>query len=266
LGELVFIGLGLNDEKGISLHGLEEAKTADAAFIELYTNFMPNFSIKRFEQISGKKLSFVNRRELEEKNGETILKTAKKGKTVLLVPGDPLIATTHIALRIEAEKHGIKTRLVHGASILSAVIGLSGLHNYKFGKSVTIPFPEENLSGTPYDVIAQNKKLGLHTLCLLDINAEEKRYLSIHDGLNSLVKIEEKKKKDIAAASSLAVGIARAGSKNPTVKADFTRKLLNFDFGEPPYSIVFPGKLHFMEAEALIALAGAPERIGKDAE
>jgi diphthine synthase len=266
LRELVFIGLGLNDEKGISLHGLEEAKTADAAFIELYTSFMPDFSIKRFEQISGKKLSFVNRRELEEKNGETILKAAKKGKTVLLVPGDPLIATTHIALRIEAEKRGIKTRLVHGASILSAVIGLSGLHNYKFGKSVTIPFPEATLSETPYNVIGQNKKLGLHTLCLLDINAEEKRYLSIRDGLNSLMKIEEKKKKNIAAASSLGVGIARAGSRNPTVKADFTRKLLNFDFGEPPYSIVFPGKLHFMEAEALIALAGAPERIGKDVE
>jgi len=264
LGELVFVGLGLNDEMGISLHGLEEVKTADTAFIELYTSFMPNFSIKRFEEISGKKLNVVSRRELEEKNGEIILKAAENGKAVLLVPGDPLIATTHIALRIEAKKHGIKTRIVHGASIISAVMGLSGLHNYKFGKSVTIPFPNETFSETPYDVITQNRKLGLHTLCLLDIKAEEKRCLSIRESLDLLLKIEEKKKKRIVTVDSLAVGIARAGSNNPTVKADSVKKLLDYDFGEPPYSIIFPGKLHFMEAEALIVLAGASEKLRKD--
>ncbi len=266
LGEIIFVGLGLNDEMGISLRGLEEVKTADAAFIEVYTSFLPNFSLKRFEDISGKRLKVVSRRELEEENGEAVLKAAKNGKTVLLVPGDPLIATTHVALRIEAEKRRIKTRIVHGASIISAVIGLSGLHNYKFGKSVTIPFPDETPSETPYDVIAQNKKLGLHTLCLLDIKAEEKRYLSIHEGLGSLLKIEEKKKKGIITRDSLAVGIARAGSNNPTVKADSVKKLLVYDFGEPPYSVIFPGKLHFMEAEALIVLAGGPEKLRKDAK
>jgi len=266
VGDIVFVGLGLNDEKGISLRGLEEAKTAKTAFIELYTSFMPDFSIKRFEKISGKKLNIVSRRELEEKNGETILKAAENGKAVLLVPGDPLIATTHITLRIEAEKRGIKTRIVHGASILSAVIGLSGLHNYKFGKSVTIPFPDETLSETPYNVIAQNKKRGLHTLCLLDIKAEEKRYLSIHESLGLLLKIEEKRKKRVVSMDSLVVGIARAGSDSPTVKADSVRKLLDYDFGEPPYCIVFPGKLHFMEAEALIILAGGSETLRNDVE
>jgi diphthine synthase len=264
LGEIVFVGLGLHDEMGISLHCLEEVKTADTAFIELYTSFMPNFSIKRFEEISGKKINVVSRRELEEENGEIILKAAENGKAVLLVPGDPLIATTHVALRIEAEKRGIKTRIVHGASILSAVMALSGLHNYKFGKSVTIPFPDETFSETPYDVIAQNRKLGLHTLCLLDIKAEEKRYLSIRESLNSLLKIEEKKKKGIVTLNTLVVGIARAGSNDPMVKADSVKKLLDYDFGEPPYSIIFPGKLHFMEAEALIVLAGGPETLRKD--
>jgi diphthine synthase len=173
LGEIVFVGLGLNDEMGISLRGLEEVKAADSAFIELYTSLMRNFSVKRFEEISGKTLHVVSRKELEEENGEALLETARKSKVVLLVPGDPLIATTHIALRIQAQKLRIKTSIVHGASILSAVMGLSGLHNYKFGKSVTIPFSGEILPETPYNVIEQNKKLGLHTLCLLDIKAEE---------------------------------------------------------------------------------------------
>jgi diphthine synthase len=261
LGEIVFVGLGLHDELGISLRGLEEVKTAKNVFIELYTSFMPEFSIKHFEALSGKRVQRVSRRELEEENGEIIIEAAKKGKAVLLVPGDPLIATTHIALRIYAQKLGIKTRIVHGASIISAVMGLCGLHSYKFGKSVTIPFQNENPSETPYEVIAKNKENGLHTLCLLDIKAEEKRYMKIHEGLEMLLKIEEKRKKKIATMETLAVGVARAGSINPTVKADFVKELLNYDFGEPPYSLVFPARLHFMEAEALITLAGAPERV-----
>ncbi|MGC8895998.1 MAG: diphthine synthase [Candidatus Bathyarchaeia archaeon] len=261
MGEIVFVGLGLHDEKGISLRGLEEVKTADKVFIELYTSFMPNFSIKRFEELSGKRVQKISRRELEEENGKIIIEAAKRGKAVLLVPGDPLIATTHVALRVYAERLGVKTRVVHGASIISAVAGLSGLHNYKFGKSVTIPFQNENPSETPYEVIAKNKENGLHTLCLLDIKAEEKRYMRIRESLEVLLKVEEKRKKNVATMETLAVGVARAGSSNPTVKADFIKELLNYDFGEPPYSIVFPAALHFMEAEALITLAGAPEKV-----
>lgn len=261
VGEIVFVGLGLNDELGISLRGLEEIKRADKVFIELYTSVMPNLSIRRLEEISGKNLQVVSRKELEDKSGEKILNAAKNSRVVLLVPGDPLIATTHVALRIQAEKSGIKTRVVHGASIISAVVGLSGLHNYKFGKSVTIPFPDGTLSETPYEVISQNKRLGLHTLCLLDINVEEERYLSIKEALRMLLKIEEKRRLGTIVDETLVVGVARAGSNNTVVKAGFLDKIIKYDFGLPPHSLVFPGRLHFMEAEALIVLADAPEKV-----
>jgi diphthine synthase len=260
LKELIFIGLGLNDEKGISLRGLEEIKTADHVFIELYTSLLPDFSMQHLEALTGKQVHLVSRRNLEEENGALILNATEKGKTVLLVPGDPFVATTHVTLRIEAEKRGVKTRIVHGASIISAIIGLSGLHNYKFGKTVTIPFPE-NLSETPYNVIAQNKKLGLHTLCLLDLKADEKRFLSIKEGLTMLLEIEQKRKKSIVTPNTFAVGVARVGSNVPTLKADYIKKLLEYDFGDPPHSLIFPGQIHFMEAEALIAFAGAPKRL-----
>lgn len=258
--ELVFVGLGLNDEKGISLNGLEETETAETVFMELYTSLMPNFSLERFQKLCGKQVQLISRRELEEENGKVILTAAEKGKTVFLIPGDPFIATTHVTLRIEAEKHEIKTRIIHGASIISAIIGLSGLHNYKFGKTVTVPFPE-NSSETPYNVIEQNKKLGLHTLCLLDLKAEEKRFLSINLALTALLRVEEKKKNNVITPETVAVGVARAGSNEPTLKADFIKNLLTFDFGEPPYSLIFTGDLHFMEAEALIVLAKAPKEI-----
>jgi diphthine synthase len=262
----VFVGLGLHDDLGISLRGIEETNTAKHVFIELYTSLLPDFSKKRLEKVTGKEFRNVSRKELEEENGKVILDAARDAKVVLFVPGDPLVATTHVALRIEAEKRGIKTRIVHGSSVLSAVIGLSGLHNYKFGKSVTIPFPDETPLKTPYEVLTQNRNLGLHTLCLLDIKAEQKRYLGIQEALVCLLEIEKKRKTGTITPETLAVGISRAGSKKPTVKADCVQDLVSFDFGEPPHSIIFPGKLHFMEAEALIVLAGAPEKIRRMVE
>ncbi len=225
--------------------------------METYTSLMPDFSLQRFEALCGKRVQLVSRRELEEESGKAILQAAQKGKTVFLVPGDPFIATTHVTLRIDAEKQGVKTRIVHGASIISAIVSLSGLHNYKFGKTVTVPFPE-NFSATPYDVIAQNKKAGLHTLCLLDLKAPEKQFLSISQAVALLSVVENRKKLGAASPDTVAVGVARAGSRNPSLKADFLRDIVGFDFGEPPFSLIFPGDMHFMEVEALIAFAGAP--------
>lgn len=258
--ELVFVGLGLEDENGISIQGLEEVKSAESVFIELYTNLMPNFSLNNFKTKSGKQINVLSRYELEEENGKIMLNAAEKGKTVFLVPGDPLIATTHITLRLEAKKRKIKTRIIHGTSIISAIMGLSGLHNYKFGKTVTIPLPY-NFSETPYKVIIQNKKIGLHTLCLLDINKKKEQFLSINDALKLLINIEHQRKQKIITPNTIAVGLARIGSSTQIIKADHVKQLIEFNFGNPPQSLIFPGKLHFMEAEALVEFAGAPKEL-----
>jgi diphthine synthase len=262
LGKLLFVGLGLYDERDLSLRGLEEIKQADKVFAELYTSLMAGLSIQKLEKLIGKKISVVSRHALEEEDGQTILQEAEKGKVALLVPGDPLIATTHVDLRIRAEKLGIKTHVIHGASIISAAMGLSGLQNYKYGRSVTVPFPEEGFtSETPYNVIMENKKNGLHTLCFLDIKAEEEKYMTVKAGLEALLATEKQRKNKVITSDTLVIGIARAGSRKSTVKAGYVGDVIKHDFGAPPHMLVFPGKLHFMEAEALITLAGAPERI-----
>lgn len=265
--DLVFIGLGLYDEKDISLRGLDELKNADSVFAEFYTSLMPGLSIRKLEEMIGKEIRIVSRRILEEEEGEEIFKAAKKGKVAFLVQGDPMIATTHVDLRISAEKRGIKTHVIHGASILSAVRGISGLQNYKFGKSVTIPFSEEGfISETPYIVILENKKMGLHTMCYLDIKAVECRYLTVNEALQTLLKLEKQKKEQVASPRTLAIGVARVGSPHPVVRAGYIEQLMISDFGDPPHTLIFPGKLHFMEAEALISLAGAPMEVKEMAE
>ena len=262
MGELLFVGLGLYDERDLSLRGLEEIKQADKVFAELYTSLMAGLSIQKLEKLVGKKISVVSRHALEEEDGQNILQEAGNRKVALLVPGDPLIATTHIDLRIRAEKLGIKTHVIHGASIISAAIGLSGLQNYKYGRSVTVPFPNESFtSETPYNVIMENKKKGLHTLCFLDIKTDEEKYMTVRAGLEVLLAIEKRRKNKVITSDTLVIGIARAGSRNSTVKAGYVGDVIEHDFGAPPHMLIFPGKLHFMEAEALITLAGAPEQI-----
>jgi len=262
LRELVFVGLGLYSERDMSLQGVDEARTAETVFAELYTSLMPKLDTAKLEKLIGKEISFVSRRDLEDDCGKKILKATEKGKTALLAPGDPFIATTHVDLRLRAEKQGIKTRIVHGASIVSAVMGLSGLQNYKYGRSVTIPFSEQGVvAETPYNVIGENKKRGLHTLCFLDIKAEERRYMTIKEGLQALLSVEKQRRKRVVTSETMAIGVARAGSNEPVVKADSVDELLKFDFGAPPHSLVFIGRLHFMEAEALITLAEAPESV-----
>jgi diphthine synthase len=261
LGEIVFVGLGLHDDFGISLRGLSEVRDADVVFMERYTSLLPGFLLDRFEKTIGRKINLLTRSALEDKNGQVLFDAARNHKTVFLVPGDPMIATTHVSLRIDAEKRGIKTRIVHGASVVSAVIGSCGLHSYKFGKTVTIPFPEQTPASTPYEVISDNKRRNLHTLCLLDINVEGNRFLNVHDALIELLRIENLKKRKTVTEDTLAVAAARAGSDDGVVKADYVREILDYDFGGPPVSLIFPGELHFTEAEALIIFAGADESL-----
>jgi diphthine synthase len=267
LNELVFIGLGLYDEKDISIRGLEELKEADTVFVEFYTSLMPGLSISNLEKMIEKEVQVVSRRVLEEEEGQVIFEAAKKGKVAFLVQGDPMIATTHVDLRISAKKRGIRTRVIHGASAVSAVRGISGLQNYKFGKAVTIPFSDQGfVSETPYNVIRENKKMGLHTMCYLDIKAEEERYLTVKEALQALLKIENQKKEQVITTRTLVVGVARAGSHEPAVKAGYIEEVMKHNFGAPPHTLIVPGKLHFMEAEALITLADAREEVRRMAE
>lgn len=180
MGSLVFIGLGLNNEYDLTLKGLEKARKADKVYIELYTNPMPSLSIKNLEKMVGKKIVILRRKDLEEKAEEVLIKKAEKNNVALIVPGDPMIATTHVWIRLEAEKKGIKTEVIHAPSIYSAAPSIIGLQIYKFGKTVTIPFPKENYRPkTPYEVVKENFTRGLHTLVLLDVDAEKGRWMSI---------------------------------------------------------------------------------------
>ena len=258
---LTFIGLGLYDEKDISLKGLEKIKNCDKVYAEFYTAKLTGTDIKKIEKTIGKPVEILSRVETEK--GDIILNSAKDKNVVFLTAGDPMTATTHVDLRLRAIKNGIKTKVIHGSSIVTAVSGLLGLQNYKFGRTTTLAYPEKDYFPTsPYDVIKENKKMGLHTLVLLDIQADNDRYMTANEGMELLLKMEEKHKENIFNKESVICVVARAGSAEPITVAGAVKNLINRDFGPPLHTMVIPGKLHFMEIEALKTLAQLPAQQG----
>lgn len=261
MGELVFIGLGLYDEKDVTLKGLEEARSCDVLFAEFYTSSLLGTRRSELSALYRKEVQELSREEVEVSN--RIVEAAREGKVGFLVAGDPMAATTHVELRLRAHRAGVKTRIVAGVSALTASAGALGLQVYKFGRTTTIPFPQEGFEpDSPYRVVADNRAAGLHTLILLDISGDT--YMTAREGLENLVSWEEKQSRGAVTPETLACVVGRLGSASPHLRADRVRVLLQEDLGQPLHVIIIPGRLHFMEVECLTAFAGLPEGLVKE--
>jgi diphthine synthase len=250
---LAFISIGLNDEKDMSIKALEIAKSCDLLFAEFYTTKL-NTTKEKLEKLIGKPIKILSREDLEERYQE-ILNEAKTKKVGLLVGGDCFIATTHLTIRLEAIKQGIETKVIHGSSIISAVAE-TGLHIYRFGQCITIPFPERTKYKLPesvYDVIKSNKSRGLHTLCLLDLDVENNKFMSVKEAIEILLNLEKKKKEGVLNLDSKIVVFSRAGSENSIILFDSISKVVKKDIALPAV-IIIPGTLHFTEKEYLLTL------------
>ena len=240
----------------MTIEGLQEAKRADHLFIDLYTSLIPEDELLTLQSLLGREVKPLRRLDLEGRGAQKILELAGRESVALLTIGDPFIATTHIALKIEAIKRGIKVKYVPSASILSVVPGLTGLSSYKFGRSATVVFPEKGLNNVAYDAIRDNASRGLHTLLYLDLDAESGKAMTINEALEILLEVEAQRGEGVVKGDRLVVGIARACWESEVVKASRLSKLIDYDFGPPPHILVFPGELHFVELEALKTFAG----------
>jgi len=261
MGELIFIGLGLHDEKDISLKGKKFATEADKVYSEFYTSRLAGCTVKDVEEEIGEGIEPLSRDDIEKK--ELPVKEAEEKTVAFLTAGDPMAATTHVDLRLRAEEKGIKTKIINSSSIFSAAPSILGVQHYKFGRTVTLPYSDtvEDYPSSPYENIQENKERGLHTLILLDINGEEKKFMDVEEGVEVLLHLEEKLNEDVITEETLLAGLARVGSEEPEIKAGYPNEVMDHDFGPGLHSLVVFGDLHFMEIDSLVDLAGAPEEI-----
>jgi diphthine synthase len=246
---LYLVGLGVFDEKDLSIRGLEALKNCSEIYAEFYTNYFSG-SITALEGMINKKITLLKRGDLEERPDQNVLKNASNRDIALLISGDPMVATTHIDIILRAKKLGIQYKIIHSSSVYSA-IGEAGLQIYKYGKTASLVYPEKNYFPTsPYDILTENQKMGLHTLFLLDIKAEENRFMTVNEAINILLEIENQKKAGSFSPDTLCIGVARLGG-DTTIKAGKASEIQKEVFGKPPHCLIVPGKLHFMEKEAL---------------
>ena len=242
---LYLIGLGIGGICDITLKGAEYLKKSDAIFMEEYTCPL-NIKLKDLEKLTGKKITLLDRKGVEEE--DFILKNASKKNIAFLVGGDPLSATTHKELLIEAKQKNIKYNIIHSSSIFSAVAEC-GLELYNFGKTVSLPFFAKNFTPqSPYENIEKNRASNLHTLLLLDIG------MDVKTAINQLLELEKQIKHNLFTIKTKLIACKNIGADDSQIKYNNIENLAKMPFANKQntlYCLVVPATLNFKEKEYL---------------
>ena len=272
---LYLIGLGLSYESDITVRGLETVKKCKRVYLEAYTSILLASNKESLESFYGREVILADR-ELVETGSDDILKDADTEDIAFLVVGDPFGATTHTDLVIRARELGIQVETIHNASVMNAV-GACGLQLYNFGQTVSLVFFTDSWKPDSfYPKIMENRKIGLHTLLLLDIKVKEQsienmargrliyeppRYMDIATACQQLLEIEEARQEQAYTPNTPCVAISRLGSPTQTFKAGTLQELSEYDSGEPLHSLVMLGRqVHDLELEYLYQFVDDKEK------
>ena len=240
---LYLIGTGLYYLNDLPLRAINELKECDEILLERYTNLNDISFLEELEKKVGKKIEVIRREVMES---DAILKKASKEKLAVLIPGDPLAATTHFSLIQECKNLEIKIKILHSSSIFTAV-GETGLSMYKFGGTTSIPIYSENFHPESFfEIIQKNIECGYHSLVLLDVKNKEE-FVEPYKAIQILKEIERKKDLKIVDWENV-IAISKIGSDCQKIVKASNIEIKNL---EPPCSLIIPGKLNENEKEAL---------------
>lgn len=253
---LHLIGTGLGGMEDMTLAGVRSLKEADTVYFECYTS-VNSAPPAAYEKLAGKKIRLASRTTVEEKAEELLIRPAKNKDIVLLIPGDPLAATTHFSLLSRARELGVAVRVLHNASALTAVAE-TGLSLYKFGRVVSLPFQREGtVIDSPYCQLAANRQAGMHTLVLLDLEPPEQpgsptgRFMAIPEAIGLLRASEKRLRKGCFTEDSLMIAAAALGTAKQVIVAGKPAGLEKQEIAAFPACLIIPGELSHHEEEAL---------------
>src|SRR3989338_534138 len=241
---LYLIGLGLGDEKDLTLNSLDVIKNCSFVYLENYTSFLV-FDVKKLESLIGKNVILAEREFVE--TSDEMINNALNSDVAFLVKGDVFSATTHVDLFLRAVHHGIRCSVLHNSSVLTAVSD-TGLSLYKFGRVVSIPFDYNNVYSS-YETFSSNGDS--HTLFLLDLKPSENKFMNFKDGFNYLLNKSGERNDSRIGLDTMCVVCAALGTDKAVIKYGKICDLLNFNIDAYPQCIIIPGKTHFVEEEVL---------------
>lgn len=246
---ICIVGLGLN-QKQLTAEGLFALRDAKKVYVEGYTSIYSEGDHKDLERIIGKSIEVLYREDVELGLNK-LISEAQNDTIALCIYGNITSATTHSAIIKECIEKDIDYKLIPGISIFSVLPMLTGLQEYRFGRTVSIVAPVQNYSPTSFfDKIIENKERDLHTICLLDIKLDknQKYFMQPYEAAKRLVEIGHQKNQNVENLD--AIVISGACSNNELVFRTKLAKLQNYvsDFNYPS-SIIILGKMQMDEEE-----------------
>ncbi|MGC8651899.1 MAG: diphthine synthase [Candidatus Micrarchaeia archaeon] len=249
---LFLVGVGLaNDD--ISMRAASALKRGKL-YIDAYTSFIDSNRLAFIERIAGKSVSRLSRSDMEENAGR-LVNEAKVSDVVIAVGGDPLIATTHKILAIEAEKLGVEMEVIHAPSIVTAAIGESGLDFYRFGAVCTVPMWREHYKPVAfYDTIYGNYGTNKHSLLLLDYSSESNSSMPVGEALRILEEAEKSHGKGLINGDTKVIAMASIGMAAEQKLYGKISSMKAQSFGTGPAVLIVPAKLESIERESMAAL------------
>lgn len=236
---LVIAGLGLDPKTELKRNTqiADLIKSSDCCYMDSYTNTLENDAVEAYKAWGVRMAD----RELLESGA--LAKEAREKKVALLVPGDPLFATTHHSLVIECAEKGIECKVINNVSIHTAAISLSGLQGYRFGRTVTLTTQNGKHVLSPYELIGKNLNNGMHTLALVDPAMD---YGQVQEGLGIASEI-------VPALQEKMVVMQKIGMQGQMIRYCAPGELRGIAH---PFCFVVPAELHFMEKEFLEKVHG----------
>lgn len=249
-----FIGLGMEEPSSLSKDVIDVLSCVDTIYFEIYTNFMSS-TLEDYELFLNKKITPIYRNSLETDSRKFLL-DQKNSNSALIISGDPFIATTHYMLLVEAVQLGLTVEIYNNISIYSLAPSITGLSAYKFGKTVTIAFPERIKSEGPYDAIKANKDIDAHSLVLLDVDLVQNKFLPINRALSLLLDIEASRKEQVFNLDQKIIALNKLGTSEAIIRYATIEQLLAIDWDQfgAPQALIIPGKLSAPEQEILEAM------------
>ncbi len=235
---------------------LELASRADVVYVDVYTTPGASWLADELSRVARGRVVRAGR-ELLESRALDVVEEARRGLVLVVAPGDPLVATTHVSLLVEAARRGVEWRFAPGVSGVVAAKVASGLQYYRFGRTFTVPGPWRGVRAfSVVEYAYTNICAGLHSAVLLDLD-DEGRQLPPGEAARILLELEREVASEAGVepflAGLMALVVSKAGLPGQSVGSGRLADIGGVEW-QPPTTLIIPATVHPTEAEALQAL------------
>ncbi len=257
------VGIGLSITS-ITIDALLALLSCDEIYLDTYTStWFPDVEVlASILRSLGKRVELCSRNMLEGSGVKHLVARARERDVCIAVPGDPMFATTHSAIASDAWRLGVEVEVVTSVSIMNAVYDHSCLQPYRFGKIVTVVAPKEGIFFEyPIYVLRENRSRGLHTVLLLEMDAEKRYFMNPREAIEILLEAQRRSGITVLDESTPIVILSAVGSPKQCIEVRSVRDVINGDYQckHSPHTLVVPApKLHPIEEECLEHLRTNP--------